>query len=421
MNIRQLLLLSLSICFSITAIKAQNPDKISKAVQDSLFRVWRLEYEQEALQRQAEFLFWLDTTKITNLFQLDMSKMMLKKMPDLNRFRNLKQVDFSGNELKVVAAVDFMTDSLKTIHLENNQLRKVHFPSSESVVMVSLHDNKLKKIPRSIRKLKNLRFLDLEKNQIRRIPRFIKDLDSLKEINLNYNKVRLSKSSIRRLARLEQLSIGANKIINLPSNMGEMQHLRTLIIGKNKLSELPPSFAGLKTLEHVNFYENNFTEFPAEILLLPRLVEIDFYYNQLSSLPDGLGNLSNLTHLFLSFNKLTVLPDTLRNLKKLSNLYAHNNRLTTLPAWIGQLSELQRIGLGYNQITDLPDLTNLPLLTDLDVQSNLIRRFPWELLDKKGIQLLMLKNNRIRMNNQELEKLKRRKEELMMQGFVLIY
>ncbi|NOU46802.1 MAG: hypothetical protein HOO86_07045, partial [Bacteroidales bacterium] len=137
MNIRQLLLLSLCFCFSSSVIKAQKPDKASKAVQDSLFRIWQLEYEQEALQRQAEFLFRLDTTKSTTLHQLDMSKMMLKKLPDLKRFHNLKQVDFSGNELKVVAASDFMTDSLKTIHLENNQLRKVRFPSSESVVVVS--------------------------------------------------------------------------------------------------------------------------------------------------------------------------------------------------------------------------------------------------------------------------------------------
>lgn len=394
--------------------------KVFRARNDSLMRAWTQEYEEQARLRRTVFLEMIDTIASDSLTVLNARNMELQTLPDLSRFKRLKQIRLEGHALSKLPKSTFRADSLTHIIVDRSELEKICLPVSRTVKVLSLQQNQLKRIPRSIRKLKNLRSLNLENNNIRRIPRFLKRMDSLKDINLNYNNIRLNKRAVRRLAHIEAVSLGGNKIDELPVNTGKMQGLKTLNLGKNQLHELPPSFARLKGLEQLIFYENNFSEFPAEVLELPHLKHIDFYYNELTNLPEALGELSGLEQLFLSFNQIQVLPNSLQKLENLTYLYVHNNQLSVLPNWIGQHQKLQRLGFSNNKIINLPDFSAMPALTDLDLQENLIEKFPWKLLEKEGMQLLLLKNNEFILGKDEKEMLTKTIDQLKKRGFVVI-
>lgn len=411
-------------CFILFALTASAQEseaaKAFRARNDSLISAWKKEHEEQSRLRRTAFLTHIDTIASDSLTVLSARNMELQTLPDLSRFERLKQIRLEGHALGKLSKSTFRADSLTHIIIGRSELEKIHFPVNRSVKVLSLHQNHLKRVPRSIGKLKNLQSLNLENNSIKRIPRFLKRMDSLKDINLNHNNIQLSKRAVRRLAYIEAVSLGGNKIDVLPENTGKMQGLKTLNLGKNQLHELPPSFAELKGLEQLIFYENNFSEFPVEVLELPHLKHIDFYYNQLTSLPEALGELSELEQLFLSFNQIQALPNSLENLENLTYLYVHNNRLVVVPNWIGQHQKLQRLGFNNNKIINLPDFSAMPALTDLDLQENLIEKFPWELLEKEGMQLLLLKNNEFRLGKDEKEMLTKTIEQLKKRGFVVV-
>jgi Leucine-rich repeat (LRR) protein len=408
MNNKQLLLLFGCFFLSLLSVYAQESEaaKAFRAKNDSLVKAWQKEFEEEALLRRNAFLVRIDTIASDSLTVLNARSMELKTLPDLSRFKRLKQIQLEGHSLVQLPKSTFKADSLTHIVVGHSKLEKVQFPTNRSVKVLSLHHNQLKRVPYSVRKLKNLRSLNLEHNKIERIPRFIKRMDSLKDINLNFNQLQLNKRSIKRLARIEAISLGGNKLKVLPENTGNLHKTKSLNLGKNSISSLPESFKKLENLEHIIFYENKFKVFPEAVLSLKRLKHIDFYRNQLTSLPDALDKLTHLEQLFISFNQLEALPESLQNLDSLTYLYAHNNKLIIFPEWIPNHKKLQRIGLSNNRIIQLPDLTLMPALTDLDVQNNLIDRFPWELLEKESIHLLILKDNAFNLDSKEREKLK---------------
>ena len=64
-----------------------------------------------------------------------------------------------------------------------------------------------------------------------------------------------------------------------------------------------------------------------------------------------------------------------------------------MPDWITEYSKLERLDLGYNKIFAVPDLSGMSLLSEIDLQENEIAYFPWSLLEKPNLRILVLKNN----------------------------
>ena len=150
---------------------------------------------------------------------------------------------------------------------------------------IKLSNCNLKRIPRSIKRYKNLVYLDLEHNQIKHIPRFIAKMDSLRSLDLNYNHLKLNKSDIKHASKVKKLSIGGNNIEKVPENIGILQ-CTNLNLGKNHLSSLPASFADLKQVHHLIFYENEFVTIPEEISGFENLQHLDFYKNHIKEIAE---------------------------------------------------------------------------------------------------------------------------------------
>ena len=301
------------------------------------------------------------------------------------------------------------SDSLRTVIIERCGLRKIKFPKGNNIESIKLFDNNFKRVPPSIKHCKNLEHLDLEHNQIRHIPRFIANLDSLKSLDLNHNRLKLSESDVKHASKVKKLSIGGNNIEKLPENIGILQ-CTNLNLGKNKLSSLPSSFTELKQLKHVIFYENEFERVPEEIEALDSLEHLDFYKNYLTEIPDFIGNFKNLKYLYFSYNEIETIPDTLSSLRNLKYFYIHHNKIVTLPNWIVELDSLERLGVGYNKLISMPDFSEMPSLIDFNCEGNLLEDFPWKLVFKPGMQMLIVRDNMFELSDEEIEFLRQPKK-----------
>ena len=60
---------------------------------------------------------------------------------------------------------------------------------------------------------------------------------------------------------------------------------------------------------------------------------------------------------------------------------------------IVEMDSLQRFGVGYNQLLGLPDLAKMKSLTDFDCEHNLLDECPWSLVEKPGIEILVIRDN----------------------------
>lgn len=392
----------------------QNIDSIQIA-HDSIFMPLRL-YEDSVRaaenQKKLEEFFQLkpDTIK-----RIQLSKLDLQRLPELTSFQQAQNIQLGGNQIeKIKKSVWPVSDSLETIVLSSNHLKRIGFKKNHSITNLDLSENKLKRIPKSIRRLKHLKHLDLSKNEIKRIPCFIKNMDSLVELKLNYNQLKsLSKRDIRKLKKLKSIHFGANGISELPDNLELLTKLETLNLGINQINKVPPSFSQIKSLEHLIFYRNEFTAIPVEVWELISLKEIDFYHNHISEIPEQIGNAKKLEQIYLAYNQISQIPDTLFTLANLMALYLHHNEIIMVPIGLTRLQEMLYLDLGYNHIFEIPDLSEMTKLIEIDLQENSLSEFPYELTEIKSLRKIYLMGNPFVMTKEERAEMEKLRTELM--------
>jgi len=87
-------------------------------------------------------------------------------------------------------------------------------------------------------------------------------------------------------------------------------------------------------------------------------------------LDEEIFSLVKLNFLELSKSKLCRVPDSLGALVHLTNLVLKNNKLTALPDTVNSLTKLKLLDVSDNQISSLPSLSNLNMLTTLNMAIN---------------------------------------------------
>ena len=324
--------------------------------------------------------------------------------PDFSKYNKVWLVEYSGIDTKTVDKSLLSSESLGVVTLNKCSFRNIDFPEDNHIERLNLTNCNLTRIPSSIRRCKHLKDLNLEGNHIRHIPRWITELDSLEEISLNFNQLKLNKSDIKRLSKAKKILLGGNNIERLPKNTGQL-HCENMNLAKNKLHSLPKSFANLNQAKVLIFYENEFEEIPEVLADFKNLKHLDFYKNNIKKIPDFVGNMENMQQLFFSFNQIEEIPDTLRNMKRLKYFYIHHNELHFLPEWITEMDSIERFGIGYNHLLELPDLSNMKSLKDFDCEHNLLERFPWELVEKPDMEMIILRDNDFNLSDKEIMRL----------------
>lgn len=387
---------------------------------DSLHLVWLLRMDSIASANRNEFFKLLENIPEDTTGTINISKLKLNKLPDLTRFNNISAIVASSNKLTCVPAKMLKVDSLTHLNLSDNELGRICFPGNSAIKSLDLSENNFRRIPRSIKRLKNLSSLTISNNQIKRIPRFLKNMENLKSLEINFNKIKLTKTGIKRLKNIEVLVMAGNNINELPENINELRNVKKLNFSKNKLHNVPPAFALLDSLEIIIFYQNEFNQIPLEITSITGLRIIDFYYNNISEIPEKFGNLQNLKMIFLAYNKIEVIPDTLKSLQKLRAFYIHDNQLNFIPEWITGFYELEILDVSYNNLFSIPDMSGMPALYEVDIQENHIDYVPWKLIDKPNLRLLLIRGNPFLLDEDDKDELMIKLHERRAAGVVIV-
>ena len=355
---------------------------------------------EDARAKEIAYLQKLEVSHPDSIKMLNLDFSYLDSIPNLSKYNKVWLASYSGIETETVDKSLFTSESLKTVTLNKCSFLNIDFPEDNHIERLNLTNCQLTRIPKSIKKCKHLKDLNLEGNQIRHIPKWITELDSLEEISLNFNHLKLNKRDIRRLSKLKSILMAGNGIERLPKNVGQL-HCNNLNLSKNKLHALPKSFAQMKQLKNLIFYENEFEDIPEVLNGFNNLKHLDFYKNHIKEIPDFVGTMDNLEQLFLAFNNIAEIPDTLRHLKRLKYFYIHHNELHFLPEWITEMDSIERFGIGYNHLLELPDVSKMKSLKDFDCEHNLLERFPWKLLEKPDMEMIILRDNDFDLSDEE--------------------
>ena len=289
-------------------------------------------------------------------------KANIKQLPScIKRFKSLKELNISYNNLLNINHTIKLLEELP--NLEN--------------INISGIDN-YRVIPKDIIRLKKLTSIHL--NYLHKEFKFKKSFNRLsalpiKSISIGNNGLRTLPKSITSLDKLTTIDLSDNYFKSLPDEIYSLKELKTIIIERNTLSLeiIEKEILNLKNLERIDLSNNPRLDGVLSIINLsksPELKDIDLFNCRLDTIPSEIGNFKALEKLNLASNPEIDFSNLLINLSKLKTLKHLNiseNELTSIPKEIGLLTSLEHLIVGLNAISSLPEeffnLKNLKVIS----------------------------------------------------------
>nr|XP_022907892.1 leucine-rich repeat protein soc-2 homolog [Onthophagus taurus] len=139
--------------------------------------------------------------------------------------------------------------------------------SLQSLEILILSNNLLRRVPPSIGNLRKLRVLDLEENRLETLPNDIGCLHELKKLIVQSNQLTSLPRAIGHLSSLIFLSAGENNLGYLPEEIGTLENLESLYINDNpSLHNLPFELALCSNLQIMSIENCPLSQIPGEIV-----------------------------------------------------------------------------------------------------------------------------------------------------------
>ena len=174
-------------------------------------------------------------------------------------------------------------------------------------------------------------------------PEEMTEIVQLKTLTLLGIKLKRILRSISRLKNLEELNVAQNVLPFLPDEIGQLQNLQELDCSLNLLTTLPDTLARCKFLTSLQLSDNKFQEWPRCVFELVSLKTLSFSNNQLELIPEGVAKLTALQQLFLQHNLLFTVSSAVQNLRSLEAIDISHNHLSTVSVYFGACPLLRRI------------------------------------------------------------------------------
>lgn len=243
-------------------------------------------------------------------------------------------------------------NTLKTLELWKNKLRRVPSVLPAGLEVLKLNDNSINILHRSdFEGLKELKILELKNNLISS----------------------LSPSTLSSLVSLQSLMLDDNIIESVAGPL-VLPHLRSMSLENNKLHLIPASFfASLQALQFLSVSGNSLTKIP--INLPKSLLSLKMERNQLKVVRfRDMKHLENLSHLYLSENSISSI-DGAQILANLTTLELSQNQVQMLPLKLP--ARLQKLDISNNLIQRVTaqDFRDLRDLKHLFLDNNIVSLF----------------------------------------------
>ncbi|KAL0341909.1 UNVERIFIED_CONTAM: putative disease resistance protein RGA3 [Sesamum calycinum] len=205
-----------------------------------------------------------------------------------------------------------------------NELSCELFDFARRARILGVYDCGLEEIPRGLKKLIHLRYLDF---------------------TYNYGLTTDVSPTICQLYNLQTLTFKKCRLKDIPKEIGNLIDLRHLDLSYNLLKEIPGEIGNLIDLRHLDLSRNSLKEIPGEIGNLIELRYLNLHYNKLTEITQEIGNLIRLRCLDLSVNQnIKELPETICNLRDLQTLnIRYCSFLSRLPEGIERLVNLKHL------------------------------------------------------------------------------
>jgi Leucine-rich repeat (LRR) protein len=188
---------------------------------------------------------------------------LLTQFPSLlGCFNNLKTLDISNNQIKILSVDICKLFNLRVLIASNNLLEDFSLP---------------KELPD---KLPLLETINLGGNLFAQFPYQLLEMRSLREIYLGSNKITCLPKNFEKLQKLEILYLGGNQLKTVPEELCQLRSLSSLNLSNNLIHSLPNNITRLKRIKTLALHNNNLTTLPIEIVKL-NLQELSLRNNPL--------------------------------------------------------------------------------------------------------------------------------------------
>jgi Leucine-rich repeat (LRR) protein len=223
-----------------------------------------------------------------------------------------------------------------------------------------------------LRKLENLKFLDLRKNRICSMPDMC--FKNLIHLDLASNYLTEVPAWVKH-NNIEFLNLGVNNLKLIPDWISKFSNLKVVKLHKNKLFDVS-SISACTNIQVLNLYLNKMREIPSFIWKFKKMQFFSWGLTNIDFLSNEISNWKNLQWLSLVANKITVLPDEICELKQLKGMRLNKNKIEKLPSNIGQLQNLQELSLHKNCLKELPESFQKLNLKKLNLSYNMFETIP---------------------------------------------
>jgi adenylate cyclase len=195
--------------------------------------------------------------------------------------------------------------TLQCLHLSSNCIRDLNDASLDRITgraSLSLHNNRLEKLPSHFPRLRQLLELDISNNKFETFPTIVTQLESLRD-----------------------LSVSFNTITEFPEEIGKMKTLETFFIVRNQFSKFPNEAAGMASLRLLDCRRNAITDLSV-ICMLPKIHTLLADYNVMRGLDLSIGpHLVNLVASHSNVTQLSLAPGPMGKPPNLSAAFTYRS------------------------------------------------------------------------------------------------
>lgn len=208
------------------------------------------------------------------------TEITLDVITNLQELQFLALVAATKSDKHLIFKVPYAFEKLQK--LQCLSLRDMNIDDPEEVLgklpnlnIITLINNELKKIPKFVYQLQNVRKLEIVNSKnIMTIPLAVYTLRNLSTLIINSCSIDYIRKDIGKLTHLKKLSLSSNHIVKIPPEIENLQELLILDLSWNYLPELPEEMFLLKKLRVLNICGNPLTALSEKLLTMKHLKKV---------------------------------------------------------------------------------------------------------------------------------------------------